>query len=198
MKLMKKIFLTSLFFLSAFALMSQKIEIGDSVTISFQKMDEIIIDSNNFYIKIVSANISRRPIYVYEHLTQGDLNDRFRNVNMILEKEVNGKYLAETKNSYRISNEALVADSLRHFDLPKKQISSLTHDTLLFNLLKLNGYFDAGNYRVKINLRIQTIRDTTEYHQNPDGSNYPPEDKIKYVASDWIYFRLPHKIYVRR
>jgi hypothetical protein len=195
---MRKKILLNFFFLSAFALHAQEMRVGDSVEISFLKMDKTILDASNLHIKIAYENIAKRPVLVYNRLDWGNLYDRFGNIDITVERQVNGKYLHESMPTYKINPEHLVADSLRHYDVPKKVITPLEKDTLLFDLLRLMSYFDTGFYRIKINLRIETIKDTTEYHAAPNGDTFPPEDKIKYITSDWIYFLVPKKISLSR
>lgn len=193
---MKKIVLLNLFLLSALALRAQKIRVGDSLEISFLKMDKVFLDSNNVYIKIAYHNIARRPILVYRRLAWGF--ERFSNMDVVVEKQMDGKYLQQSMPTYKIMPERLTADSLRHYDLPKKKIAPFQSDTLMFDLLRLMWHFDPGYYRIKTSLRIQTIQDTTEYHQDPTGATSPPEDKLKYITSDWIYFTVPKDLYTGR
>lgn len=171
---------------------------GDSLKILFLPMDELIGDSIHLHSSIMYENISRRPIVVYRKLSNGYLNDRFCNVNVVVEREEAGKYLDQQTMFYDRSPQLLYADSLRHFDLPKFPLAPLTKDTLILNFYQLGLDFDKGNYRIKINLRIRTIQDTTEYRHDPTGATVPPEDKLQYITSDWIYFKVSKRIYVTR
>jgi hypothetical protein len=170
--------------------LGQKIMLGDSVEICFQKMDSIIFDSSQIRVSITFRNISKRPILVYESLQQGYLKDRFQNINIELEKQSQDKYLYKATMFYEISDKYEFSDSFRHYDLPKIQLSPFKTDTLWYHLMHLGTYFDSGNYRIKINLRVQTIPDTTEYHFDSTGATAPPVDEIKYVSSNWIYFQF--------
>jgi len=164
--------------------------LGDSVEICFQKMDSIISDSDQLRVSITFKNTSKQPIQIYESLKQGYLHDRFQNINIELEKRSHGKYLYKETMFYRISDKYEYSDSFRHYDLPKIKLSPSEIDTLWYSLLRLGTYFDTGDYRIKISLRVQTIQDTTEYHFDSTGATAPPVDEIKYVTSNWICFRF--------
>jgi len=57
------------------------------------------------------------------------------------------------------------------------------------NLLETTRVFWEGEYRIKVYLRVKTIFNNEKYDYN-DQSRLPPEDEIKYIESDWIYFRV--------
>ena len=173
---------------------AQTSSFGDSLKISFLPIDKSISDSSKLYCGIVFENISRRPILVYRKLIPGYLKDRFSNVEVTIEKEVDGQYLHKQTIFYDKNSILLSADSLRHYDLPKSKLAPFTRDTLQLSLSGLGVEFDTGKYRVKIALRVKTIPDTTEYHDDPTGATAPPEDEIQYIISDWIYFRILNRI----
>jgi hypothetical protein len=171
---------------------------GDSLKILFLPMDELISDSSHLHCSIMYENISKRPVFVYKRLSNGYMNDRFCNVNVVVEREDGGKYVDQQTMFYNRNPKLLYADSLRHYDLPKISLVPLAKDTLILDFYKLGLGFEKGNYRIKINLRIRTIQDITEYHDDPTGATAPPDDKIQYTSSGWIYFKVLKRIYITR
>jgi len=183
-----------------FALISkgQIVKVGDSLEIAICQLDKVIHDSDQLNLKIVYRNISKRPVRVYKELKEGYFNDKFYNINIIVEKEAHGQYLGIATPYYDPDSRLVFADSLRHYDLPKSKLLPAKNDTLIYNLYHLREGFDAGNYRIRINLRYQTIRDDTPHQYDSTGASVPPEDEIKYITSDWIYFRVTRRVYKSR
>jgi hypothetical protein len=195
---MKATLITFLFIGSTFFASAQTINLGDSLKIDFLPIDKSISDSSRLYCGVVYENISERLISVYRKLYPGDFKDRFSNVVVTLEKKVDGQYLEKQTAFFDRNPNLLYADSLRHYDLPKSKLASLSRDTLHLSLSRLGIGFGMGNYRVKIALRVRTIPDTTEYHDDPTGATAPPEDEIQYISSDWIYFKISNRIQIYR
>jgi hypothetical protein len=194
-KIMKNIFLIIYFIVLSFELFGQEHVIGDSVLISFVRMDKNISDSNSLFLKIAFRNISKRSISIYGKLQEGIINDRFCNVSVELEKLIAGSYVHQPTWTYHHNPDLEFADSLRHYDLPKMEVLPSGKDTLTVNLKHLGLGFEPGSYRVKISLRIQTILNTTPYSSDPRGETAPPEDTLKYLTSNWIYFMVTKKIF---
>lgn len=188
MILKKTPFLVALSFIFSIQIYGQKIILGDSVEVTFCKLGKKISDSSQLKVVVVYKNLLNRPIYVYDKLSSGDLNDRFHNINIELQKEEKGNYVSVIGMYYKPNPDLYFADSLRHYDLPKDRQPSFGIDTLTFDLYRLGAGFEAGKYRLKIYLRSQTILDNTVYHYDPTGSSMPPLDTIKYISSNWIYF----------
>lgn len=109
---------------------------------------------------------------------------------MTIEKKTPKGYQYESLLYYKPNPDIYFADFLRHYDLPKTQLLPHQRDTLHFNLLRKGITLDTGYYRMKIRLRVQTIEDTSAYRHDPTGASVPPEDQIKYITSDWIYFKV--------
>jgi len=183
-----------------FALISkgQIVKVGDSLEIAICQLDKVIHDSDQLNLKIVYRNISKKPIWVYKNLEEGYFNDKFYNINIIVEKEAHGQYVGIATADYYPDSRLVYADSLRHYDLPKSKLLPAKKDILIYNLYRLREGFDAGNYRLRVNLRYQTIRDNTPYQYDSTGASVPPEDEIKYIASDWMYFKVTRRVYKSR
>jgi hypothetical protein len=193
---MKTNLVTILFIGLSFFASAQTIRLGDSLKITFLPMDKSISDSSRLYFAVAYENISRVPIPVYNKLVDGDLQDKFSNVVVSIERESAGHYLEQPTTFYNRNPNLVYADSLRHYDLPKSPLGSLVKDTLQFGLSRLTGDFDKGNYRIKITLRVNVVQNKTEYHNDPTGNTVPPEDEIQYISSDWIYFKILNRIQV--
>lgn len=177
---------------------SQSLILGDSLRISFQPIEQYVAKSDQMMSRIGYENICSRPIHVYKQLSSGYLNDKFSNINVIVEKEASGKYVNEPTAFYDRNPMLLFADSLRHFDLPKMILHPHDKDTLELNLLRLGVDYVTGNYRIKLSLRVGTVQDTPAYRNDPSGATAPPMDTIEYIASDWLYFKVLKRIFRSR
>ena len=77
----------------------------------------------------------------------------------------------------------LKADSaLQHCDIPKKALPPLATDSLPFNLLRECHHLQAGDYKVKILLRVNTTFGV-------ENGEFLAK-KIDYIESDWFYFSV--------
>jgi hypothetical protein len=185
--------------ISAISAYSQTARIGDSIEISFMPVVNGIVDSAHHHLSIIFINISHRPILVYKELNHAYPQSRFGNVYASVEKKIVGTYTRLPTPFYRLSDEALRDKAYRHFDPPKVVLGPSLSDTLLFDLRDLALEFDSGYYRINLNLRINTVLDTTA--TGPDSSAYYPDpsnDKVEYLSSDWIYFVIKKQIWFNK
>jgi hypothetical protein len=179
-------------FLTSISSRGQTVVLGDSLKVSFIDPDKAISDSNRLYTGVVLENIAKRPIEVYKELIEGYLNDRFCNAHLSVEKQMDGKFVPQPLALYKSSPEE---EAIRHFDPPKTLLSPGDRDTLKLFMGHLGLIFTSGKYRVKFSLRSETILNRSEYQFDPTGASVPPLDKIKYIASDWKYFRVITRLY---
>jgi hypothetical protein len=192
---MKNILLVINFIMLSLRFFGQERVVGDSLLISFVSMNKNIADSNNLFLKIAYKNVSKKPIFVYCKLLDGYIGDRFCNVSLDLERLEEGKYVYRSTGTYHNDPNLEFADSLRHYDLPKVIAAPYEKDTLTMNLKQLGLGFERGSYRAKISLRVQTVINTATYSRDSTGLTAPPEDALKYITSDWIYFNVTKRIF---
>jgi len=158
----------------------------DSVEVRFMQLGNIS-DSSGLFLKVVYTNLRYRPIKIYRRLEEGNTSDRFSNISIRLQmKDSTGKYSNKVLYHDRVSD---FSPGHRHFDIQKKPLPPLASDTLLLNLLETTRVFWEGEYRIKVYLRVKTIFNNEKYDYN-DQSRLPPDDEIKYIDSDWIYFKV--------
>jgi hypothetical protein len=182
-----------LFLISASNTFAQKIGIGDSLEVSFLTFEHGLADSSQFNLGIKLKNTSEKPTLVYKKLDLGYPQERFANSYILLEKKASGRYIKQPTGFHRISDEALTNKAYMHFDPPKRALAALGEDTLWLSLRKIMLEYDTGTYRIKIFLRTNTIQDLSS---ELDSSHYyfPPMDKIKYISSNWIHFRVQRRL----
>ncbi len=182
-----------LFLISASSTFAQKVRVGDSLEVSFLTFEHRLVDSSRFNLGIKLKNATEKPILAYGELDLGYPQERFANSYVLLEKKVSGRYFKQPTGFHKISDEALANKAYRHFDPPKVALAPLGEDTLWLSLRKLMLEYDTGNYRIKIYFRTNTIRDSSS---ELDSSAYyfPPMDKIRYISSNWIYFRVQTRL----
>jgi hypothetical protein len=168
----------------------------DSLSIKFLFPFSQVYDSSQLTVKVVYKNNSDRYLSIYKELEEGNWQDRFFNMNIEMEKLDKGKYTYHFMRCYISVHEYSMVDSLRHFDLPKKQLAPYASDTLGLNILTVSRSFWPGKYRFKAHLRVKTIRDDREYN-DPNFETAPPYDTIEYVSSEWIYFTVKNFMQMR-
>jgi hypothetical protein len=115
-----KTFILATILLLALRSFGQTVKLGDSVEISFLTPDIELVDSSQLFIRIAFKNIIRKPISVYKDLNLGYPQERFANLDLVLERRISGKYIRQWTGSYRISEEYSTNRAFRHFD-PKKK-----------------------------------------------------------------------------
>lgn len=174
---------------------SQEDKTIDSLSIKFSFASSIAFDSSHFALKVVYKNNTDRYICIYKDLEEGGRGNRFCNMVIEMEKLNKNKYSYHPTGCHMGPSFSMV-DSLRHYDLPKKQLSSYASDTLSLDLLKITNVFWPGKYRFRAHLRVKTIRDDREYN-DPNFETAPPEDTIVYISSEWIYFTVKNYIQKR-
>lgn len=163
---------------------------NDSMNIIFLFSDNSHLDTGRFDFKVVYQNKQKKDIEIYQSLEEGDRGDRFYNIFIEVQKKENGVFHRYPIRYYRNAMQNQISDStIRHFDLPKKKLKSLSSDTLTINLLKIAKVFDTGEYRFRGYLRVKTIQNTVPYNDSTLETP-PPEDKIEYRTSKWFYFAI--------
>lgn len=176
-----------------FAGFSQQREINDSLSVTFHFIQREINDSSQLTLSVEYRNKVSSPVEVYQYLDEGDKGDRFYNINIEMEKLKGTKYFPHAMRFYQNAFLYRMEDSLRHYDLPKMKLPAYTSHTIRYNLLKSAKGFLPGNYRFKIHLRVETIRDDAEYNDK-NFETPPPMDKLKYVSSKWFCFAVKREI----
>ena len=194
---MKKIMIWTAYIFFTCSVQGQDKTVGDSLRVSFLKLDRHLVDSHSFLIKIAYENITNRDILIYKELSEGYLDDRFHNINIEMQKLVKGKYVNDILRFQENGNEYSLVDSIRHYDLVKIRYTPHSIDTLTLDLFDIGAGFEKGKYRFRSHVRIETIRDNREYIDET-LSLPPPRDTIRYITSDWIYFTVPKDIYKPR
>lgn len=183
--------------LLSIACSGQKSFKNDSVRINFLFGNPMVQDSNDLTIKVIYTNLSQKNVEVYQELFEGDKGDRFFNVNAEVEKKHNSGHLRHPLRFYQNPLLYDMEERYRHYDLPKKQLSPQSSDTLKLNLLAIAKTFFPGEYRLKVHLRIQTIQDLTDY-TDINFEKAPPMDTLIYTSSNWIYFKVRRELTARR
>ena len=164
-----------------------------SVAYSFTIKNEIAFDSLDLTVSVIIKNKSNKNVDIYQYLEEGYLGDRFFNVHIEMQQLQEKEYKNLTLRYYKNPYLSRMEDSLRHYDLLKKQLQPLATDTLTLNLLAIKRSFMPGKYRFKVHLRTRTIEDSSEYHDE-NFETAPPEDKIEYETSKWIYLTVKRAI----
>jgi hypothetical protein len=172
----------------------QKIRVGDSLEITFNPMGKEVKSADQLQVIVEYKNISRRVVTVYDELDYGYSNEKFANVSMELERRILGRYTVEPLMSYRISDDYLFNRTYRHFDPTKSPLAPSDKIIKNFDFKTIIGEYDTGYYRIRLNLRVNTIWDLSIYEPDSSKIYNPPIDKIEYISSDWIYFYVPKKI----
>ena len=173
----------------------QTILLGDTLKVSFLKLPPVISDSSQLDVKVVYQNIDNKAVFVYQELNRGYLQDRFANFEVDVERQSADSFIYVSTYSYRISDEFEFNPNYRHYDVSKHALPPHDRDTLTFNLIRdLLAYMDTGMYRIKLNLRVKTIQDTTTYIPDSTGATAFPLDQIEYIKSEWQYFRVVKRL----
>ena len=165
----------------------------DTVGIKFLFPFVKVLDSSQLTLQVIYKNNTNKSVNMYKDLEEGDKGDRFFNIAIEMEKLVQKKYTPHSMRNYTNPFLFSMEDSLRHYDLPKKELLPYTSDTLKLDLLKVANSFMPGKYRFRANLRVKTIKDERVYN-DVNGETEPPEDKIEYTVSRWYYFTIPKYI----
>jgi hypothetical protein len=167
---------------------------SDSSDIRFLPLDREP-DSAGLDLKIVTKNISKRPIRVYQRLQDGELGDVFCNVAVEMEKKDSaGEYKAFQPVLYHPDLNWRVRPENRHRDIEKKALAPNAIDTLSISLLKFTGSIFPGEYRFKAYFKVKTIPDNRPYDPELDSAKEPPMDKPEYVRSEYMYFKVVNYI----
>lgn len=127
---------------------------------------------------------------IYEYLSEGNLNDIFCNIYLDIQKYDSGTFKSKTVRHYQNIFWNVLVDSIRHYDIPKKNLGPYESDTLQINLLDVARGFEAGHYRCKAFLRVGSIRNNEPYDDPLFEKPLPEEDKIIYCTSRWIEFTV--------
>ncbi len=143
-------------------------------------------------MQIVLHNLLDKPIYIYEYLHEGDLQDRFYNMFFEMQEfDLSNNYQNYILRFYQnaLDGPRDFYDSLRHYDLPKKKLGPFLCDTLMLRMWDVTRGLGKGKYRFKVHLRVNTIQNTTPYSikDDPLFTNPPDNDKIEYQESQWFY-----------
>jgi len=155
----------------------------------------VISDSSQLEVKVVYQNIAYKAILVYQELDRGHLQDRFANFEVDVERQSADSFENVPTYFYRISSDFEYNPSYRHYDVSKHVLPPHGRDTLTFNLIRhLLAYLDTGMYRIKLNLRVKTIQDTTIYIPDSTGATTFPLDQIQYIRSEWQYFHVVKRL----
>ncbi len=170
---------------------------NDSVSLQFLFPQSMVVDSNDLILSIVYRNNTDLFVEVYKTLKEGDKGDRFYNIYIEIEKLAGKKFTSFPVRYYQNPLLYRMEDSLRHYDLPKKNLAPYSTDTLDLNILNIAGSFYPGKYRFKAHLRVKTIKDDSFYDSENTGK-FPPLDKIEYVDSEWLYFTVKKYISIKR
>jgi hypothetical protein len=157
----------------------------------------VVVDSNDLTLRVVYKNNTNSFVEVYTVLREGDKGDRFYNIYIEFEKQKGNKFTSFPVRFYQNPLLYRMDDSLRHYDLPKKSLAPYSSDTLGLNLLNIAGSFFQGKYRFKAQLRVKTIKDDSFYDKK-NVDILPPQDKIEYIDSKWIYFTVQKYISMKR
>jgi hypothetical protein len=171
----------------------QKRKVNDSLSVTFRFSELEVTDSSQLTFCIEYQNNIGKPVDIYQYLEEGDMGDRFFNISIEMEKLKEKKYYPHALRFYQNPLLYNLEDSLRHYDLPKMKLSPYSSRVLDFNLLNSAKGFLPGKYRFKVYLRVETIRDGTEYNDK-NFETSPPMDKLKYINSKWFYFTVKKEI----
>jgi hypothetical protein len=190
---MKQILFVLLLIMIVFAGFGQKGKLIDSLTIKFLFPFSQVYDSSQLTLKVVYTNNTNKNISVYKELKEGYKGDRFFNIAIEMEKLEQKAYKFYPLRSYISAHASSLVDSLRHFDLPKKELAPYASDTLALDILKVANGFLPGKYRFRAHLRVKTIRDDREYN-DPKFETLPPQDEVIYISSQWFYLTIKNDI----
>lgn len=187
--LLKKMYLLFLFF--PLYGTGQIKNCGDSLAISFMMKDTIIADTSQLKLKIIFRNTTNRNIDVYRILQENDQGVNAGNISYKLtcldDEEWGWRSHCAPAIPYP---QYFMTDSLRHFDLPKKELAPNASDTLLHDLFDFFHYYRPGKYQLKVFLRVKTNPDLSIFDDTTGEKGQMPYDTLIYLESDWIYFRV--------
>jgi hypothetical protein len=183
--IMRTVILYLLIFLSLFA-NAQSSNSLDNVNVSFEISSKVAKDSSDLTFKVVFNNTSRRTEFVYNTLVDGGPDDEDANMYLDIEKFDDLNYKYYTLRFYHKMSE-IKTDSICR-DVPKRELHSLSTDTLSYNLLMIGKHFEPGKYRFKIHVR----RSCKIFLPKGDGDTWYSE--IDYIASKWLYFQVKNAI----
>jgi hypothetical protein len=179
----------SLSLIISIACLSQEKRTPDSLKVTFLFTQSNVLDSNGLILQVAYRNNTKNAIGIYQYLQEGDIGDRFYNIYIEMQKRKDGKFSRHAMRYYQNALQYSMEDSIRHYDLPKKELLPYSSDTIKLNLLNVTKDFLAGAYRFKAHLRVKTIKDESVYNDK-NFETAPPVDKIEYISSQWLYFNV--------
>jgi hypothetical protein len=171
--------------LSLFAIGQSQTDL-DIINTSFLFPKKVAKDSSDLTFKVVFHNTSQRTEFVYNTLVEGGPDDEDANMYIDVEKFDGLNYKYYTLRFYHKMSE-IKTDSICR-DVPKRELHSLSTNTLSYNLLMIGKHFEPGKYRFKIHLR----RSCKIFLPKGDGDTWYSE--IDYIASKWLYFQVNNAI----
>lgn len=181
-----KVFISIILSLSLFA-NAQSSGVQERVKVSFVFPNKVAKDSSDLTFNVVFHNTSRETKFAYAALIDGGPNDEDANMYIDVEKLNGLKYEYYPIRFYHKMSEIKIDSICR--DVPKRELNSLSTDTLSYNLLMIGKYFEPGKYRIKIHLR----RSCKIFLPKGDGDTWYSE--IEYIASEWLYFKANNAIF---
>lgn len=159
--------------------------------VSFVFLNHQPKDSIDMNLLIIYKNKSKKTDSVYWYFKDGYMGDEDFNLHIAMEKLKDNKYvyfpMFHYQGRYFDKKPSTVC-----LDLPKKLMSPLSADTVIYNLLHSGKFFEVGKYRFKAFVRT---RCSLEHGRGTDYNPFFPE--IDYVNSEWIYFEVKKEVFAR-
>jgi hypothetical protein len=153
-------------------LFSQVNQGNDSIQITIIISKQVKVN-DDLKAKIIIKNISKRTVNIYKDLVEGDIVNEFGNLLLKVEKKDSNKFIKYSRGSF--FDPAPVSDTIDRAE----RIQIHPNDSLI-NFCHLDNVyqFEIGYYRLKCLYRNDV-------------------KKTKRVQSNWVYFRVINKIYVK-
>jgi hypothetical protein len=159
--------------LIATTVLSQKNK-SDSIFFKISLPVKNVKQKDDLKLKVVIVNMSEDTLRVYSELIEGYTSDIFTNLNLIIERKIQGIFKTYNKRSlYSKVPTNDTTDLINKIALPPKD--SIVNYYHLDNVY----LFEVGDYRIRCIYRNDILK----------------KDKI---LSDWKYFRVDKKIYVSK